>query len=256
MFKILKNVLFNSLRNKVMIGYTFILFILSWGIIYLQGDIEKSVASLLSVVLLLIPLVSIIIATINYYNSQEFIELLMTHPIKRRTIFLAHYLGIAWVLALTFLVGVGLPLLIAGGFDISVMYLLATGFLLTFIFTGLAFLASVFSKDKARGIGLSLILWFYFSIVYDAVVMSALVYLSDYPLEKTLMFMTALNPVDLSRIIILLNLDISALMGYTGALYKKFFGSSEGIIYSFGFLFLWVIIPVWKATKKFIKKDF
>ncbi len=37
--------------------------------------------------------------------------------------------------------------------------------------------------------------------------------------------LSALNPIDLSRILILLQLDVSAMMGYTGAVFKDFFGT-------------------------------
>jgi len=125
----------------------------------------------------------------------------------------------------------------------------------TFIFTGLAFLASVRSRDKARGIGLALMLWFYFSILYDGLILLVLFYFSDYPLEKPVLALTALNPVDLSRILVLLKLDTSALMGYTGALYQKFFGSMLGVAWSFGLLILWWMLPLGIALRAFKRKD-
>jgi Cu-processing system permease protein len=45
------------------------------------------------------------------------------------------------------------------------------------------------------------------------------------------------------------------LMGYTGAFYKEFFGSSFGIIFSTGVLLLWVLIPFLIALRTFSKKD-
>jgi Cu-processing system permease protein len=77
----------------------------------------------------------------------------------------------------------------------------------------------------------------------------------DYPLEKVTLSLIALNPVDLARIIMLLQLDISALMGYTGAFYKEFFGSSFGSIFSVSILFIWIVAPLLIALKTFSKKD-
>jgi Cu-processing system permease protein len=133
--------------------------------------------------------------------------------------------------------------------------LLLVAVLETFIFTGLAFLASVRSRDKARGIGLALMLWFYFAILYDGLILLVLFYFSDYPLEQPVLVLTAFNPVDLARILVLLKLDTSALMGYTGALYQRFFGSFMGIAWSFGFLLLWWWLPVSIALRSFRKKD-
>jgi Cu-processing system permease protein len=53
----------------------------------------------------------------------------------------------------------------------------------------------------------------------------------------------------------LLQLDISALMGYTGAFYKNFFGSNMGVLFSSAILSLWVAIPLLLALRIFRKKD-
>jgi Cu-processing system permease protein len=132
---------------------------------------------------------------------------------------------------------------------------LLIGSLLTLIFTSLAFLASVKSKDKARGIGAALLLWFYFALIYDGLVLLILFAFSDYPLEKITLVLSSLNPVDLGRIFIMLNMDISALMGYTGAMYEDFLGSSSGMIYTLGILIIWMLVPLTIAIRSFNKKD-
>ena len=64
-----------------------------------------------------------------------------------------------------------------------------------------------------------------------------------------------MNPIDLSRIQILLQMDISALMGYTGAVFREFFGNNTGIILSILGLILWIIFPLMISLKKFKRKD-
>ncbi len=78
---------------------------------------------------------------------------------------------------------------------------------------------------------------------------------SDYPLETLSLILTAFNPIDLARVSIMLRMDVSALMGYTGALYKDFFGSILGMFFTFGILFLWMFIPLVFAVHAFCKKD-
>jgi Cu-processing system permease protein len=78
---------------------------------------------------------------------------------------------------------------------------------------------------------------------------------NDYPLEKITLALIAFNPVDLARIIMLLQLDISALMGYTGAFYKNFFGSYVGVLFSSSLLLVWALIPLLMALRIFNKKD-
>ena len=68
--KILKYVLYDVLRSKMIIIYTLLLFAISFGIIYTGKDVSKAVISLLNIVLLVVPLVSIIFGTIHFYNSK------------------------------------------------------------------------------------------------------------------------------------------------------------------------------------------
>ena len=50
-------------------------------------------------------------------------------------------------------------------------------------------------------------------------------------------------------------IDVSAMMGYTGAIFKDFFGTSLGLVISFLLLFLWAAIPFLISLKKFKSKD-
>ena len=210
--------------------------------------------SLLNIVLIVLPLVSLVFSTIHYYNSYEFIELMLSQPLSRTRILISEYSGVALSLLSSFLIGVGIPVLLFSS-DAIGFALLFTGSALTLVFTSIAFFASVLSRDKARGIGAALLLWFYFALIYDGLVLLILFAFSDYPLEKLTLLLSALNPIDLGRIFIMLKMDISALMGYTGALYKDFFGSGTGILFTAGIMLLWIIVPLWLALKKFRKKD-
>jgi len=133
--------------------------------------------------------------------------------------------------------------------------MILTGLFLTVVFVGIALLAGVLARDKAKGIGISILLWLYFSLIFDALVLFLLFQFQDYPLENVMVVFSFLNPIDLGRIQILLQMDISALMGYTGAVYRDFFGSTTGIIISFIGLSAWIILPVYLSLKMFRKKD-
>jgi len=253
--KILKYEVYDMLRSRMIIIYTALLFLVSFGIIYTGKDVSKAVISLLNVVLLIVPLVSIIFGTIHFYNSREFMEMVLAMPVERKHIFWAEYAGLSLTLAAGFTLGTGLPLLIYGGAD-GAIYLLLSGVLLTFIFCGLAFLGSVINKDKAKGIGFSLVVWFYMAVIFDALVLAGYFAFSQYPLEKATIIVSALNPVDLARIFILLKMDVSALMGYTGASLQQFFGSWFGMMYSGIFLLLWAVLPALAALRIFNRKNF
>ena len=69
------------------------------------------------------------------------------------------------------------------------------------------------------------------------------------------MGISMLNPIDLGRIMILLKMDISALMGYTGAVFKDFFGTQAGMGLSFFVLLLWAVVPLYFSIRRFNRKD-
>jgi Cu-processing system permease protein len=254
MKKIIKYVVLDILRNRILVSYTVLLLAITLTMLCLEDNQTKALLSLLNIVLIVLPLVSIIFSTIYYYNSIEFIELLVCQPIRRSRILLSIYSGLALSLLIAFGIGVGLPLLIVDHSFTSVLLVLI-GALLTIIFSALAILGSVLMRDKARGIGVAILAWFYFSLLYDGLVLFLLFQFSDYPLEKPSIVLGSLNPIDLGRIILLLRLDSSAMMGYTGAVFKSFFGSTGGIMLGFGILVMWMVLPLLGAIRRFGHKD-
>ena len=254
MLKLSRYVLYDIVRSKVVIAYTIFLFVISMSLFRMEENNGKALLSLLNIILIVIPLISMIFSTIHYYNSYEFIELMLSQPMSRTRILLSEYGGVALSLVTAFLIGVGIPVIVFS-LDATGFAMIFTGCALTIVFTSIAFWASVKAKDKARGIGFALLLWFYFSLIYDGLILLILFSFSDYPLEKLTLVLSAFNPVDLGRIFIMLKMDVSALMGYTGALYKDFFGSGTGILFTVGIMLLWIILPLWWALRVFKKKD-
>jgi len=252
--KLSKYVLYDIVRSKIILAYTLFLLIVSVSMFQMEENSSKAMLSLLNIVLIVLPLVSLVFTTIHYYNSYEFIELMSSQPMSRTRILMSEYAGVSISLLSAFLAGVGLPVMLFAA-DATGYALLFTGICLTLVFTSIAFLASVIARDKARGIGLALLLWFYFALIYDGLVLLILFSFSDYPLEKLTLLLSALNPVDLGRIFIMLKMDVSTLMGYTGALYKDFFGSNTGILFTAGIMLVWIIVPFWLAVRKFKRKD-
>lgn len=254
MKKTIKYVVYDIIRNRFVIGYTILLLLLSISFFWFESDPNKGLLSLLNIILMVIPLVSVIFSTIHFYNSYEFIELLSAQPMSRKTIYFSQFGGLCIALGVAFLVGVGLPTLFFDG-SMRGLTLVAGGLLITLTFIAIAFLSSVVTKDKAKAIGIALSVWFYLCILYDGLVLTVLVNMADYPMEKASLVFSALNPMDLARILVLMRLDVSALLGITGAVFHDFFSSVWGSIISFSLLIVWVIAPVLLGYRIFNKKD-
>src|SRR4051794_37811079 len=112
MNKITKYVMADILRNRIVIAYTVSLLLISFSVFNLDDNATKGLLSLLNLVLTIVPLVSIIFSTIYIYNSAEFIELLVSQPLKRKKIWISLYTGLGGSLSLSILAGIGLPVLI------------------------------------------------------------------------------------------------------------------------------------------------
>ncbi len=258
--KILKYVFFDLIRSRWSIIYFLFYFITGLVLLYLGHDVSKAIVSLMNVTFILTPLIGTIFGVMNYYNSREFIELLLAQPIPRRRIFFGMYLGISLSLSLSLLTGMMLPFVFYGVFGsdhtMSLIILLLSGIFLTFIFTAISFYIALVNENRLKGFGVAILVWLFMSFIYDGVFLMLLLMFQEYPLEKFSIILSLLNPIDLSRILIMLQLDISALMGYTGAVFSKFFGNSSGMFLSFAALSLWTALPVALILKKSSKKDF
>lgn len=254
MKRILKYVALDILKNRIVIAYALMLALFSWSAFGLESNASKGILTVLNIILLTVPLVSVLFATIYVYNSNEFIELLVSHPVKRSMIWKALFVGVSLSLVLAFLLGAGIPVLLFADIRTALM-MIVTGAFLSVIFVAIAFLASILTRDKAKGIGISILLWLYFSLLFDGLVLFLFFQFSEYPIEKAVVLLSALSPVDLSRILILLHLDVSAMMGHTGAIFKNFFGTEWGLALSFAVLVLWVTVPFAVSLRKFNRKD-
>lgn len=254
MKKMIKHIITDILRSRIMVAYTVVLLLISLSVFAIEDNPVKGILSLLNIILFIVPLVSIIFSTIYIYNSSEFIELLVSQPLPRKTIWLSMFAGLAISLSLSFLVGAGIVILLYAG-SVTALILVASGILLSVIFVAISLLASVKIRDKAKGIGAAIMLWLYFAMLFDTIVLFLLLQFSDYPIEKGMVALTALNPIDLSRVLILLHIDVSAMMGYTGAVFRQFFGSRSGMFAALFIMIVWVGVPLGVSTARFKSKD-
>ena len=260
MLKILKYSFYDLMRSRWSYVYFFFYLLLGVVLLFLNNNLSKAVITLMNVIITLVPLIGTIFGVMYYYNSKEFTELLLAQPVKRSSIFLGQYLGVALSLSMSLIIGLGLPFVLYGVFKSNAVWdfslLLITGTFLTLIFTALAFIIALYNENKIKGFGYAILLWLFMAVIYDGLFLMSLVFFEEYPLDKFSLLTTMLNPIDLSRVLILLKLDISALLGYTGAVFQKFFGTNFGLIISSIVLTIWVIIPTYIIKRKADKKDF
>lgn len=249
------------LRGRWVLIYGLI-FLLFTDLLLRFGGINSEVLlSVSNIMLLFVPLVSMIYGILFLYQSKEYIQLLLAQPVKRATLFWGLYMGIATPLMGAYMIGILLPLawhgLLAGeGFMASITVLLL-GAVLTLIFVALGFLLGlIFYNDRIKGFGFTIVIWLFMAVLYDGLILILIFTFGDFPLEKFVIIASMLNPIDLARITVMLEFDISALMGYTGAAFSQFFGSKAGILTTTSLLLTWIVLPLIAGMKVFNNRDF
>lgn len=250
----------NVIRSRWLLVYTLFFLAATDGLLRFAGSGAKALLSLMSVVLFVVPLVTVVYGTVYLYSAREFTELLLAQPVKRRQLFAGLYLGLTVPLSLGLAAGVGFPFLVHGIDDPSLRGTLAvlilTGAALTSVFTAFAFLIALKCEDRLRGLGAAIGLWLLFALFYDGLVLFLVAVFADYPLERPVLGLVLANPVDLARVLLLLRFDISALLGYTGAVFQRFFGGAWGTVLASSALALWMAIPISLGFRAFRRKDF
>jgi Cu-processing system permease protein len=260
MHKIVRYTFTDLVRSRWSYVYLAFYLVLGFVLLFLNANLSKGIITLMNILTALVPMISTIFGVMYTYSAREFTELLLAQPVRRRTLFFGQYLGISLSLSCSLLIGLGVPFLAYGLFKSGEVwnfsYLLVSGIFLTFIFTALAMLVALRNENKVKGFGYAVLLWLFFSVIYDGLFLISLLLLHNYPLEKYTLVAIVFNPIDLSRIMVLLQLDISALLGYTGAVFREMFGNVWGKTIAIFIQVLWVVIPVMLLLRTASRKDF
>lgn len=259
MLKVFRYSFLDLLRSRWTAIYFVFFALATGGLLYLSGDSTKVVISLLNVVILLVPLISMIYGLMYLYQVRDYVEVLLAQPLSRQSIFGGFYLGLAAALSLSALLGLGLPLLF---FDLGQLFaaewmvLAGLSVVLTLIFSALACWLVLLHENRLRGFGLGLFFWLFLGVIYDGIFLVLLVAFQAYPIENMALVLTLLNPIDMGRVLLIFQLDYSALMGFTGAVFERFFGSTRGSLIIVASLLIWIAVPVGLLLRKAGRKDF
>jgi Cu-processing system permease protein len=258
--RILRYELQNVRRTRAVLVYGLLLMAVTHALLHFGGGGSRAIVSLLNVVLVFVPMVSLVFGTVYLYSARDFIELLLAQPVSRQSLFAGIWGGLTLPLVLAFVLGTGLPFMWNGGLGdgtaAPLLLLLLSGSLLTAAFTAVAMWIATRHDDRARGLGVALAVWVVVAIAWDGLILLVVASLGDWPLELPLLALSLANPVDAARVGLVLALDAPTLMGYTGAVTQRVLGLSGGAALTLAALGLWVIVPLSCARRRFRRKDF
>ncbi|GIX41139.1 MAG: hypothetical protein KatS3mg129_0872 [Leptospiraceae bacterium] len=256
---IIKFEIIDHIKSKWFFIYSFIIFIFTFVIVYFStGKPSEIIATITNFFLLVLPLFSMLFGIINFYESLSFQNLLMIRGISRKEVFLGKYLGILFSLILSFIIGI-LPIFLFYNKITNIIYiiniLLIYSILLHAVFLSISFFISQIPIRLEIHVGIAILYWFIFYILYDSLIFFIVLGFGDYPIEPIILLLVIINPIDLIRTILLLHGDLSAIMTYSSALYSKELGNMTGIILGILILIIWTITFYFYSFRKFNKKD-
>lgn len=254
MKKIAWSIFVDNVSSRILIAYLLLLTLMLWTAVIMEDSASKASVTILNLVLLVVPLMSLLYTTIYLYNSREYIVLLLAQPLRRGQLWSSLYVGIVGSLSAMFLLGATVPLFLYTDMSAAIAIILI-GIASTMIFSSVGMLVVAYVDDKAKGIGLTILVWILLTMIYDALCLYALFMFGQWPIEKPIMWLLMLNPQDLARFLVILRTDASAMMGYSGAAFRQFLGQTLGMAVAVALLVLWVAVPYLLSLQKFRKKD-
>ena len=110
--KVMKYAFFDLLRSRWLIVYTLFFAAATAGLLYFGDEPSQAALSSLNLVLLVVPLVALMLGMNYYYYTRDFVQLILTQPVSRPSVFIGQYAGVALPLAGAFVVGTGVPFLV------------------------------------------------------------------------------------------------------------------------------------------------
>ncbi len=213
----------DRMRNRWVLAVALVFTVFSLVITYFGGaqqgqlgprSIEFTIASLVSLVIYLIPLIALLLGFDAIVGERErgSLDLLLALPITRLELLLGKYLGLAAALTLSTLAGFALDaVLLYQQFNWAGLFQYL-GFMLSSVMLGLSFLSlalliSVLVRERTRASGLAIALWFGFVLVFDLLMLGLLVASGGEFGGEALAYVLLLNPADVFRILNVFSLD-------------------------------------------------
>ena len=171
-------------------------------------SIELTIASLVSLVIYLMPLIALILGYDAVVGERErgSLDLMLSLPITRAELLLGKFFGLSAALAFSTVAGFGLVgAILAAQVGTAALYDYA-GFMLSALLMGMAFLSlallvSVLARNKTSASGAAIALWFVYVLVYDMLLVGLLVATDGQVVGALLPGLLLLNPADIFRIL-------------------------------------------------------
>jgi len=265
-----KKELRDALRNRWFVLYTAAFAVLALAFSYLAlagagmvgfAGFGRTAASLINLVLLIVPLMALTIGTQSLAGEQErnTLAYLLAQPISRADVFAGKYLGLVLSLFASLTLGFGISGVVmavngTGAADPTAYILLVSlAFLLSLTMLSVGFLISALTKRAGVAVGIGLFLWLLFVFFGDLGMMGTAITLRV-PID-TLFWLSLINPLQTFKMAAILNIQATLdILGPAGIYAMQRYGDGLLVIF-LGVLALWVALPALAAYARFQAKS-
>ena len=234
--------------------------LVSSGTVGFQGFARTS-ASLINMVLYIVPLVALITGTLSFTSEKSAGELLFSQPVTRGEILLGKFFGLFASILTATLIGFGLAGVVIAtnaGTEGSLRYpaFVAFSLLLALIFLSLSAFISSLCQRKSKALGVALFVWFFFVLFYDLLVIGLTFLLKERTANAFIFGSLFGNPVDMVRVASLMTLNGKDIFGAGGAALLKFLGGEgASVALLLVALSFWVVLPLFMAQRLLSRQD-
>jgi Cu-processing system permease protein len=224
-------------------------------------DFARTSTSLIKLSGFLIPLFSLLVGVFSFISDPEYMELLISQPLTRSQVIIGKFLGLAFTLIGSTIIGFTIPGVIislsigtegALGYATTVFFIILQGL----IFLSCAILVAQLTKRQQLAVGISIGVWIFFEVIYGMIILGTTIYFEADILKYLLMFSLAGNPIDIARVLSLISIGGLEFFGPAGASMYKIIGSqSLALLYGIVVLIVWLILPLFISIRLFSKQD-
>lgn len=260
----------DALRNRWFLLYTIAFVVLSLAFAYLSlagagiaglAGFGRTAASLINLVLLIVPLMALTVGAQSLAGEQErgTLSYLLAQPVGRVEVFLGKYLGLSLGLLASLALGFGISGLVMafsgnGANDPGVYArLVVLAFLLSLTMLSVGLLISAFTRRASVAIGIGLFLWLVFVFLGDLGMMGTAIVLR-LPVGS-LFWLSLSNPLQIFKMAAILDIHTTLdVLGPAGIYASQEFGDSLLAIFLVA-LVVWAVAPALGAFARFATKS-
>jgi Cu-processing system permease protein len=258
------------LRNRWVVSFT-VLFaavtlLVAWFGMVTSGysgfqDFTRTAASLVNLGGFLIPLFALLLGVFSFITNREYMEILVTQPVSRTGVLLGKYLGLVVTVLGASVLGFGVSgalIAISIGVQGAQTFLLVILYscLLAMVFIGLSLLISLLAGRRQIALGVAMAVWVFYELLYGMIMLGATLYVSPTVLKGVLLVGLTGNPIDITRVLSLLEVGGPHLFGPAGATLVKLTGSPlQATLVGLAALAMWIVVPVLISARIFNRQN-